>query len=401
MKRLAQSALFLLLCLALCLLLSPAAFASEGAIVIPDSTTVIEAEAFTGDTGITSVTIPAGVTSIGENAFAGCSGLQEVYYLGTPQQWNAISIGGGNETLSRVIFDDPRFPDPYFRAYVYENFDTDGSGVLSYAERQAVTRINVSGTAEELGLIQSLAGIEYFPNLTFLNCGYNALRTLDLSANTALTDLYAYSNQLAAIDVSSCSALTRLNVRDNQLTALSVSGRSALTDLLVYSNQLTELDVSSCPSLKYLYAFGNRLTGLDLSTNTELIELNINGSQLEALDVTACTKLESLGCDSNKLQTLDLSRNSAMTSLNVCGNQLTSLNVSNMPGLYRLWVQGNSIASIDISACPTIVDAVQNGVKTENYGSYQYCLGDGPFPGTDYSYNFICDTATNVILPST
>ena len=40
---------------------------------------------------LTSVTIPDGVTSIGEYAFDGCSGLKEIHYNGTKAQWNAIS----------------------------------------------------------------------------------------------------------------------------------------------------------------------------------------------------------------------------------------------------------------------------------------------------------------------
>ena len=47
-------------------------------VVIPAGVTEIGSETFAGCSGLTSVTIPAGVTSIGDRAFWGCSGLTSV-----------------------------------------------------------------------------------------------------------------------------------------------------------------------------------------------------------------------------------------------------------------------------------------------------------------------------------
>ena len=53
---------------------------------IPASVTSIGRSAFSGCSGLTSVEIPASVTSIGEHAFYGCSGLT-VYYQGELARW--------------------------------------------------------------------------------------------------------------------------------------------------------------------------------------------------------------------------------------------------------------------------------------------------------------------------
>ena len=50
-------------------------------VTIPNSVTSIGNSAFTGCSGLTSVMIPYSVTSIGENAFSGCSGLTSVIML--------------------------------------------------------------------------------------------------------------------------------------------------------------------------------------------------------------------------------------------------------------------------------------------------------------------------------
>ena len=52
-------------------------------LVIPNSVTSIGNYAFYGCSGLTSITIPDSVTSIGEWAFANCSGLTDANFDGT------------------------------------------------------------------------------------------------------------------------------------------------------------------------------------------------------------------------------------------------------------------------------------------------------------------------------
>ncbi len=224
---------------------------------------------------------------------------------------------------------DTSFPDKAFLDYVKQEIDTDGDGILSTAEQNAVTVIDVSGMG-----ISDLTGIEHFPNLKSLKC------------------------------------------YDNQLTKLDVSQNSELIELECYGNKLDELDVSQNAMLAYLYCSNNHLTSLDLSQNAYLIELGCSGNRLTSLDLSQNTDLTRLICSKNQLTSLDLSKNTALSKLD-CSDNKHPITVSGT-GQFDL----STLPGFDASKAKWPADAaVWENILTVPYGttelSYEYDLGNG------------------------
>ena len=71
-------------------------------VVIPNSVTSIGDCAFSECSSLTSVVIPDSVTSIGNSAFSSCSNLKDVYYTGSKEEWNKITIDSGNYYLTNA-----------------------------------------------------------------------------------------------------------------------------------------------------------------------------------------------------------------------------------------------------------------------------------------------------------
>ena len=285
-----------------------------------------------------------------------------------------FSAFAATDRYGPVYITDANVPDKTFREYLLKQFDKDGNGVLTPAERYAVTEIDVNSKN-----ITSLKGIEFFPNLKKLDCGHNRLTSLDVSKNTVLQELVCW---------------------ENQLTSLDVSQNTALQELACFENQLTSLDVRQNPALQKLSCWDNRLTSLDVSKNTELTYLKCSYNRMTELDVSKNTELTYLDCSYNRLTELDVSQNTKLTELYFVSNQLTSLQADNCTKLTELYTGSNKYkvevykktrildpsilpGNFDISRVRNLKGATQNadGTLTVQEGvgkvTYEYrCVGE-------------------------
>lgn len=219
-------------------------------------------------------------------------------------------------------------PDANFKAYLVGNtaINTNGDGEIQVSEAVAFTdSIDCS-----VLYVSDLTGIEFFTNLSVLNCSFNQLVSLDVSQNINLISLDCGANtNLASLDVSQNTNLINLSCHNNQLASLDISQNISLRELRCSYNQISNLNVTQHINLEVLECYYNQLTGLNVSQNINLKKLNCTSNQLTGLNVSQNINLEELNCNYNQLITLDVTQNPNLRVIYSRNNNLTSLNVRN------------------------------------------------------------------------
>ena len=122
-------------------------------VVILDGITAIGEGTFSNCEVIKNVTIPASVTAIADCAFDECYEITDVYYYGTEEMWNAITIGEENEYLTDATIhylggeitppEEPEEPSIY--TYSVENGEVTITGCDENASGDVVIPETIGG----------------------------------------------------------------------------------------------------------------------------------------------------------------------------------------------------------------------------------------------------------------
>jgi len=269
-------------------------------------------------------------------------------------------------------------PDANFKSYLVSNpaINTNGDNEIQVSEATAFNgEINVSNKG-----IWLLSGIEYFTEITGLDCSLNVIQQLDLSNNKKLINLncsgitvdeYGYNEapdgQIETLNLTQNTNLKKLICSGNRLTNLDISKNLQLQYLDCSYNRnynynngneeiyIRNLDTSKNTNLRHLDVHNNQISKLDISKNIELEFLNCNYNKLSNLNISYNYKLKNLHCKnyswiegSNLISSLDLTNNINLETLNCSGNNLTTLNIAQNPNLTYLDCTDNKLFNLNI-----------------------------------------------------
>ena len=151
-----------------------------------------------------------------------------------------------------------------------------------------------------------------YGKIGFLNCSDREITALDISHNPALTELFAFDNNLPSI--AHLDQLKKLGIDTHTLLASSLP--QGLTYLAIKeTTPLSTIDTSPFTELKTLNLYCESLKSLDLSNNKKLQRLFVTNTGLTELDLSHQPNLNELYADSTPLTKLNIAGNKALQNV--------------------------------------------------------------------------------------
>ena len=278
----------------------------------------------------------------------------------------------GNEAQDRHVFFlsnkdmvDPDFPDPAFKAFILEYYDTDDNGEISTAEADAVFSIGTTGYWNNRGNIKDITGIEIFHNLQSIIIDWEQLSWIpDLSFSPNLETIDFDHNYLVVVpDWSTLTQLRTIDLKYNNLTELPpLAPLVNLERLIVGQNQLSSIpDMTGLNNMLRLDLYDNNISTITGTEGMSQLEyLSIGNNNFDALpDISAMTgSLRTLYCENNNISSLpDLSPYTLFYGLNIRNNNIST--VTGLAGLTNMEIldlSQNPIATLEnLSAMDSVI----------------------------------------------
>jgi hypothetical protein len=270
--------------------------------------------------------------------------------------WSSKFPQGTQFSLDCIPEPVVNIPDTNFksRLLINQQLNKNLDNEIQVSEAESYSSVLFIGDAD----ITDLTGIEYFKNITELNCNFN---------------------NISSIDLTGFDKLVKLNCE---------------------RNNLSELDLSKVPSLESVRAGYNKLSKIDFTGLTNLLNLNMEFSQISAIDLKELVNIKDLNLKGNTFQTLDLSNNKNLEVFNASmNNQLTSLNLKNGSNIKTFDMTQNFVPNLKyICADEEEILTIKNALKSSGssncevnsycsftpggefytlQGSYKNCSGEG------------------------
>ncbi len=195
--------------------------------------------------------------------------LNRDFIFGTTKAAVSVKVSLGDSPVeTKFINLSTKIEEKALVTYLLTTFDSDGDGQVNDMDK--VTTLNLSGYG-----LSNIGDILYtMSSLEVLDCSDNAVKSLDLSRNPALTTLDVSGNaSLAVLDITQNAALTSLDASNTALASLDASN----------SPSLSSLNISGVSAIGSLNVSGTALTALDISTNGSLTALDYT----EGLTITS------------------------------------------------------------------------------------------------------------------
>ncbi len=317
-------------------------------IVIPDGVTTIGKYAFRSCWDVTEVVLPQSLTVIEDSAFYDCYKLEYVYFKGSEEKWNSISIGEKNAELTQADITCVEASGIFEDTLTWEFYNTGElivggeGGIASYGDASSLPWYAYKDSIKKVTILHgvtSTGGKTFcdYNNLTevvipdsvtwigdnaFYDCDSLAEIILPDSITSILEKAFYSCDKLEKLTLpknltylgsqvfASCTSLTEINVPEENTAFCSVDGvlynkdktvliscPAGKSGSITIPDSVTEISMSAfggCTAITDIYYGGNNLQWKKLkigSYNTELDNINMHYSEILKAEGSCGTNL--------------------------------------------------------------------------------------------------------------
>lgn len=184
-----------------------------------------------------------------------------------------------------------------------------------------INNMNFNGNSlSEVTIVVFTVGVRF----VYLDCGGNAIKSIDTSELKELSNYRCDNNQLSSLDLSANTNLEELRCYYNPfLTSLDLSNNINLLKISSHRCAIVAIDLSNNLLLEELdFSSNNIVTTIDVSLNVVLSRFTAYNNGMVTVDFTNNPLLNYIAISDNSLTALDVSNNNLLSFANVSDNNL-------------------------------------------------------------------------------
>ena len=195
-------------------------------ITLPSGLTEISSSAFSGCSGLTSITLPSGLTEISSSAFSGCSGLTSITLPSGLTEISSSAFSGCSGLTSITL--------PSGLTEISSSAFKSCSGLTSLTLPSGLTEIGYSAFKSCSGLTSLTlpSGLTEISSSAFSGC--SGLTSITLPSGVTMIYSSAFESCSGLTSIALPSGLTEIGVN-------AFSGCSGLTSIYVYAEKLPNM----------------------------------------------------------------------------------------------------------------------------------------------------------------